>query len=361
MKRTGIAELPLHYGKAPAWLFQRMSKLAAQISYIIVKEKGSDYFLERLSSPLWFQSFGCVLGFDWHSSGLTTTVCGALKLGLRPMQRELGLFICGGKGGASRKTPDQIREYGLKNSFHFDCEKLVYASRMSAKVDNSAVQDGYNLYQHFFIFTHTGNWAVIQQGMNEYTRLARRYHWLGSHVEDFVCQPHTAICSDYKSETLNMVAKESTQTRDICVDLAVSASDKVIRDFEKITTFKLPARHSIYLSDIKKENLRKILIQTYQAQPKNFEALLALKGVGAKTIRALALISELIYGAKPSYEDPAKFSFAHGGKDGHPYPIITKDYDASIEFLRKAISESKIGIYDKMKMLNRLNILGWRI
>jgi len=352
--KTGTTNLPLHYGKAPRWLFQRMVKLASQIGYIIVKEHGSDYFLERLSDPYWFQSFGCVLGFDWHSSGLTTTACGALKLGLKPMQKELGVFVCGGKAGVSRKTPSEIRELTTKNSCSFDAEKLVYASKMSAKVDNTAVQDGFNLYQHSFIFTEKGNWTVIQQGMNENTRWARRYHWLGSDVDDFVCEPHKAICSDKKVATLNMVARESTKTRDVSRDLAVRETNKVIKEFDKAMQFSLPKRHPVLSGDIKKENLHKILLTTYETQPKNFESLLATKGVGPKTIRALALISELVYGAKPSYKDPARFSFAHGGKDGYPYPIKTEDYDASIEILRKAISDSKIGAYDKMRAIRRL-------
>lgn len=352
--KTGVANLPLHYGKAPRWLFERMTKLSREISFIIVKEFGSNYFLERLSDPFWFQSFGCVLGFDWHSSGLTTTVCGALKEGLHGSERDLGIFVCGGKGATSRKTPDEILNFSNRNKLKVNSDKLIYASKMSAKVDNTAVQDGFQLYQHCFIFTNLGEWIVIQQGLNENTRWARRYHWLGSSVADFVCEPHKAICCDYKVDTLNMVAKESKDTREVSKDIANTPTNKIIDEFKRIINLDLPRRHQVFLGDIKPENLNKILLKTYERQPCNFEELLAIEGVGPKTIRALALISDLIYGAKPSYKDPAKFSFAHGGKDGYPYCINRTHYDKSIEVLRKAISDAKIGIYDKMRALKRL-------
>lgn len=353
--RTGTANLPLHYGKAPRWLFERMVKLAREISFIIIKDLGQDYFLRRLSDPYWFQSFGCVLGFDWHSSGLTTTVCGALKEGLRGTENDLGIFVCGGKGGRSRKTPEDILGFSERNRLRVDAQKLVYASKMSAKVDNTALQDGFQLYQHCFIFSNSGEWIVIQQGLNENTRWARRYHWLGSGVSDFVCEPHNAICCDHKVDTLNMVARESSRAREISKDIANTPTHKVIGEFKKIVNLELPRRHEVLMNDIRPDNLNKILLKVYQNHPDNFQELLAMGGVGPKTIRALALISELIYGVSPSYQDPAKFSFAHGGKDGYPYRINRSDYDKSIEVLRKAISDAKIGIYDKMRAVRRLN------
>lgn len=352
--KTGIAYLPLHYGKAPRWLFERMVKLAREISAIVVREKGSDYLLGRLSDPFWFQSFGCVLGFDWHSSGLTTTVCGAIKEALRGSEGDLGVFVCGGKGKTSRKTPEEIEQLSSHYRVSADSHQLVYASKMSAKVDNTAVQDGFQLYQHCFIFSRSGKWAVIQQGMNENSRWARRYHWLSDAMNDFVCEPHAAVCCDQRVAALNMVAKESATTRETSHALANTPAHKVVNEFKKVLELALPKRHPVLIGDIKPANLKRILLTSYERQPKNFEQLLSIEGVGPKTIRALALIAELVYGAKPSYEDPAKFSFAHGGKDGYPYPINRSDYDTSIEVLRKAVADARIGSYDKMRAIKRL-------
>jgi hypothetical protein len=352
--RTGIAHLPLHYGKAPSWLFGRMKQLAREITFIIVKESGTDSFLHKISDPFWFQAFGCVLGFDWHSSGLTTTVCGALKEGLKDAGKDLEIFVCGGKGGTSRKTPQEIAALGEKRLISACPENLIYASKMSAKVDNTAVQDGYQLYQHTFILTKAGKWAVVQQGMNENTRWARRYHWLGEKVADFVCEPHQAICCDHQAETLDMVAKLSAQTRKVCAKLAQDSPEKVVKEFSRIRDLKLPRRHSVSLSEIRPENLQKILLKTYERKPENFEKLLSIEGVGPKTIRALALVSELIYGAKPSWQDPVRFSFAHGGKDGHPYPVDRKNYDQSIQILKEAVNEAKVGHSEKLLAIKRL-------
>jgi hypothetical protein len=225
---------------------------------------------------------------------------------------------------------------------------------MSAKVDNTAVQDGYQLYQHTFILTKAGKWAVVQQGMNENTRWARRYHWLGEKVADFVCEPHQAICCDHQAETLDMVAKLSAQTRKVCAKLAQDSPEKVVKEFSRIRDLKLPRRHSVSLSEIRPENLQKILLKTYERKPENFEKLLSIEGVGPKTIRALALVSELIYGAKPSWQDPVRFSFAHGGKDGHPYPVDRKNYDQSIQILKEAVNEAKVGHSEKLLAIKRL-------
>lgn len=353
--RTGMAHLPLHGGKAPYWLFSRMKKLATEIAYIIVREHGTSELLKKLSDPFWFQALGCVLGFDWHSSGLTTTTCGALKEGLKEVSREIGLFVCGGKGAAARKTPREIEEIGFRRQIKADPEKLIYASRMSAKVDSAAVQDGYHLYQHSFIFDRDGRWAVIQQGMNPQNRWARRYHWLSMRINDFVCEPHAAVCCDHTSEVFNMVCRQSEDCRQISTALAHQEPQKVVADFEKIKKLDLPGHHPVFLKEIKSENLRKILEKTYERRPAHFEALLATEGVGPKTVRALALISELIYGKPAAFEDPVRFSFAHGGKDGHPYPVNRKNYDRSIQILKEAVHQAKVGRLEQFKALARLH------
>lgn len=249
--RTGTASLPLHSGRAPAWLFGRMTRLAREIVSLMVTEMGTGELLARLSDPYWFQALGCVLGFDWHSSGLTTTTCGAVKEGIKGIDHELGFFVCGGKGGASRKTPDQIRERVEQYSIAADPERLVYASRMSAKVDSAAVQDGYQVYSHTFVFDREGNWAVVQQGMNEQTGWARRYHWLSSSVEDFVCEPHSAVCSDEKTDkALNMVAKEAAASRDTSAGIARDRPEKAVTEFTRARDLEMPARHPVLSIDI---------------------------------------------------------------------------------------------------------------
>ena len=330
-----------------------MKRLAREITLVIIDEFGPEEMLRKLSDPFWFQAFGCILGFDWHSSGLTTTVCGALKDGIRGMERDLGLFVAGGKGKFSRQTPYQIEEYG--NALSLDPQPLVYASRMSAKVDSAAVQDGYQLYHHTFIFTARCNWTVIQQGMNETNRYARRYHWLSSTVQDFVCEPHQAVCCDQRGETLNLVAQESKETRKASAIIACENPDRITSELRKIKELDLPRHHEVLINDINPERLKKILIKTHEKQPDNFEHLLGIEGVGPKTVRSLSLISELIYGAKPSFRDPARFSFAHGGKDGHPYPVDRKNYDLSIEILRKSIRSAKLGEREKIEALKRLS------
>jgi hypothetical protein len=353
MKKTGTATLPLHYGKAPRWLFSRMTALSREIIAALVTEFGAIEVLRRLSDPYWFQALGCILGFDWHSSGLTTTVTGALKEGLKDMEKELGIFIAGGKGLRSRKTPDEIHNYAERYSF--DPLPLVYASRMSAKVDNTALQDGYRLYHHVFISTLKGDWAVIQQGMNLNNRKARRYHWLGENVSNFVVEPHKAICSEERHRTLNMVALESDDARRISVALSKEVPDKVTKEAKKISSLILPNRHNVIMADINLKRLYKILTKTYETQPQNFESLLGIEGVGPKTIRALSLISELIYDRPPSYSDPARFSFAHGGKDGTPFPVDRKTYDKTIDIMRNAIQSAGIGNTEKMNAIKRMN------
>jgi hypothetical protein len=329
-----------------------MKSLAREITSIIIYEYGAEEFLRKLSDPFWFQAFGCVLGFDWHSSGLTTTVCGALKEGLKGREKELGLFIAGGKGAVSRKTPLEIENFGYL--LKVNPEKLIYASKMAAKIDSSALQDGYQLYHHCFIFTKNGLWAVIQQGMSEESRYARRYHWLSEKVSDFVCEPHFAICCDQKGKVLNMVARESERARDSIVKITKEKPDIIISE---IRNLKMPSRHYITLEDIETKNLNKILIKTYENQPDNFENLLSIKGIGPKAIRALSLLSELIYNAPPSTRDPARYSFAHGGKDRHPYPVDRENYENSINFLKETLNSAKIGYYEKLRAFRRLSKL----
>ena len=358
--RTGTMNLPLHGGKAPYWLFSRMEKLSREIITLIVSEYGAVEMLERLSDPLWFQAFGCVLGFDWHSSGVTTTVCGAIKESIKGLEKDLGFFVAGGKGGTSRKTPSEIEN--AANLMGKDFTNLVYNSKIVAKVDSNALQDGYQLYHHCFLFTKDGKiWSVIQQGMNEDNRMARRYHWLSKDFTSFVCEPHKAICCDQKGIVLNLVASESEEARETVTGLSCEKPEHVLKDLKKIRQWQegshtLPIRHNIKLNDIDLKRLEKIFISTYERKPENFENLLAMKGVGPKTIRALALISELVYGVKYSIKDPARFSFTHGGKDGIPYPVDRENYNCSIDILHNAVRDSKIGREAKIKAIKKLSV-----
>lgn len=350
--KTGHADLPLHGGKAPKWLFELMVKLAKEFVRFFVEEMGTEEFLKRISDPFWFQSFGCLLGFDWHSSGLTTTVTGALKEAANQIGSETGLFVAGGKGKRALQTPHEIRSISEKEGM--DAGRLIYASRISAKVDNTALQDGFSLYHHVIIFDTRGNWAVVQQGMNEVTGYARRYHWFSRTVKDFVVEPHHAVCSDWKGRVLNLVASESEESRSAVTHLAKQKPELIISQFNRILELKMPSRHYLIKDDVRPESLKKILIETYERQPENFEVLLGIKGVGPKTIRALVLLSELLYGAEPSFQDPARFSFAHGGKDGHPFPVDKETYQNTIEFLSRAAKQAKIDRTEREKALKRL-------
>lgn len=316
-------------------------------------EQGQDEFLLRMSDPFWFQAFGAVLGFDWHSSGVTTTVCGAMKEGIKDISHDLGVYICGGKGGASRKTPSQIEK--ISDNLSINPTKLIYASKISAKVDNTCVQDGYNLYHHAFIFTKDGKWSVIQQGMNTENRLARRYHWLSLSLKSYVNEPHTAVCCDENKKTLNMVAEESAPSRDAVTNLVKEHPDKIINESQKI--LKMPSHHPVLRLDISPKYFHKILLKTYEQMPNNFENFITIQGVGPKTLRALALIGELLYGVTPSFRDPARYSFAHGGKDGFPYPVHRDTYNQSISFLESAIKKAKIGQTDRLKALKKLTYI----
>ncbi len=368
MERTGFADLPLHTGKAPQWLVRRMIKLARGITLIIIDEYGRKELLRRMSDPYWFQAFGCVLGYDWHSSGVTTVVTGVLKNALS--YEEHGVVVCGGKGKASMRTPEEISQVGEKFDLPTDeVERLIYASRMSAKVDNTAIQAGYPLYHHAFFITEDGDWAVIQQGMNVRDRTARRYHWLSDGVESFVVEPHEAIVGNLRRKlVLDMTAMRSEGCRRVSVDLAKEEPKRVGRLLKSIR----PAYQRTlqeWVPDKGEESLRsyisehlymprrinwEALKKAYEFQPRNYEELLSIRGIGPATVRGLALISELIYGEKPSWRDPVKYSFAYGGKDGVPFPVDRKAMDRSIRLLTEAIENARLGDREKLKALQRL-------
>ncbi|WP_022853597.1 DUF763 domain-containing protein [Thermodesulfatator atlanticus] len=357
-KRTGVAELPLHGGHAPRWLFARMVRLSRALVEVIAREFGPEEFLRRLADPYWFQAFGCVLGFDWHSSGLTTTVCGALKEALRPLAKDIGIFVCGGKARASRRTPQEIEDWleacALPGSF----KRLTHHSRLVAKVDNTALQDGYQLYHHSFFFTKSGAWAVVQQGMNQSNSYARRYHWLGERVKSFVNEPHTGIAAQkIEKEVLNLVAKESAEVRSSILALSKEKPDTILKEIAKAKKLILHKRHEITENDLEPRGLKKVLLKTYELKPKNFEEMLALEGLGPKNLRALTLISELIYDVSASRKDPARFSFAHGGKDGHPYPVNKPVYDQSIAYLEEMLNQARLEYSEKAKAFRRLHRL----
>ena len=350
--RTGFASMPLHWGAAPRWLFERMVRLCRAMTEIVVADYGGDELLRRFSDPVWFQSLGCVLGFDWHSSGVTTTVCGALKEAVKGRESELGIYVCGGKGGASRKTPSEIG--GFAERFSLDGDRLVRASRLSAKVDSAGLQDGFQIYQHVFIGTTAGAWSVVQQGMNTETRWARRYHWLSESLADFTSEPHRGIVCDQAGRPLNMVAVEADAARTAVVELSHVRPETTVREFGRIRGLGMPESHPVGLVDVNPKHLAKVLVGTYERPPEDFAALLLRPGIGPKTIRALALIAEVTHGAALSFRDPVTYSFAVGGKDGWPYPVDRSAYDRSVAFMEKGIREARLGNKDKLDALRRL-------
>lgn len=381
MKR-GIATFTLDSGKCPPWLFERMVRLGRSMTEVLIDEYGPDEFIKRIADPVWFQSLGTVLAFDWNASGLTTILTAALKEAIRGQEKDLGIFIAGGKGGTSRKTPDQIRDFGNRLSFSEEkTNKLIRSSKMSAKVDSSLVQDGYTLYHHAFFGSISGAWAVVQQGMNTDNSTARRYHWFSDAFESFVDEPHSGIASQlFRKSTLNLVAKASHKNRDISMDLVQSGYLTLMKDIEilrrhsgslskvlslktgdeQLTLASFPGiefhSHSVEFEDFGKSRyLEKILARITDLKPANYEQLVAIKGVGGKTMRALSLVSEVIYGADPSYEDPARYSFAHGGKDATPYPVDRETYDKTIQTLQTAVRKAKIDPIEKDKALRRIN------
>ncbi len=358
--RTGSADLPLHGGHCPPWLFEKMKKLSEAMVEVIILEFSRPELLYRLSQPGWFQSLGCVLGFDWHSSGLTTVLCGALKESINPRTGELGLYIAGGKGTTSRKTPRELENYVATYAPSLPLENLQNYSKLTAKIDSSAVQDHYQLYHHCFFITREGGWAVIQQGMNDQSGRARRYHWLSDAVNDFLEDPHAGICTEKRHRPLNLVASSSRENREISTELVVNPAE-TLRDYQLILDYwdeeknklNLPDRH-----DIPRVNhMEQVLEQLYEKPPEDYENLLSRKGIGPKTIRALSMVAEVVWGAKPSYQDPARYSFAHGGKDGYPYPVNESRYQETIEILNTALKKARINRSEKKKAFQRLTKL----
>ncbi|MEK6564193.1 MAG: DUF763 domain-containing protein [Candidatus Omnitrophota bacterium] len=381
MIQRGIATFGLDTGKCPRWLFERMVTLGRGMVWIIAQEYGPDEFIRRIGDPVWFQSLGTVLAFDWNASGLTTILTAALKEALRGQEKELGIFICGGKGKTSRKTPSEIMNWGQRLSLPAPkIDNLVYNSKMAAKVDSALIQDGFQIYHHSFFFSSRGAWSVVQQGMNQENQTARRYHWHSEKITDLVCQPHSGIISQVKTPTLDLTAQESQKTRLLSTQFVQGNFSCLMKDIhilnrhfsrtsqmvslehddEKLTLLRL-SDNDFTSHPVVEENffespyLKRILAKACEAKPENYEKLLSLSGVGPKTIRALSLVSEVIYGAKPSYEDPARYSFAFGGKDHIPFPINRKGYDEAIEFFRRVIPKARISYTEKNKMLVKLS------
>lgn len=368
IKKIGIAELPLHYGRVPFWLLNRMKKLGKQIVTIIIQEYGKEELLRRLSNPFWFQAFGCVIGHDWHSSGVTTTVCAVLKSVIEP--ENFGIGVCGGKGKFSRKTPEEIEKLGeIFNLSTQKIERLKYSSKMTAKVDNTAIQAGYPLYHHSFFITERGKWVVIQQGMNTEDRTARRYHWVYEKVKSFVEEPHAAICCDIrKKNVLDMTSKKSKEARKISVELVKEGIRRVKNDLLSLKPIYQKSLSEYLPMKLKKEIKVKVLTmpknvnwdalkKAYEFQPRNYEELLGIKGIGPSTVRGLALVSELIYGKPASWKDPVKYSFAYGGKDRVPRPVDRKAMDESIKFLSEVLKQAELKRKEKVNALKKLKNL----
>jgi len=350
MKRSGSADLPLHNGSVPQWLYERMSKLGFAITEAVITEYGKKEFLSRISDPFWFQSFGAVMGMDWHSSGITTSVMGALKRAINPYSKELGIYICGGKGKFSKDAPKELLLVGEQTGLNGD--DLVRLSKLSAKVDNTAVQDGFQLYIHNFIVSNDGDWSVVQQGMRDGDAMARRYHWHSQNVKSFVEEPHTGICGQNMGAILNLTAAEANATRKGILDITAEKPEKMMQEFQYLL---MPSHHNVLSKDVDLKRLGTVLWLAHETGPKDFEELLLLEGVGPRTVQSLTLVSEVIHGTPSRFKDPARFSFAHGGKDGHPFPVPTKTYDEVIETLQKAIGKAKIGQNDKSQALKKLH------
>jgi len=352
MKRSGTADLPLHNGYVPRWLAERMERLGLAITETLLSEFGKAEVLRRLGDPFWFQSLGAVMGMDWHSSGITTSVMGALKRAINPHSREFGIYICGGKGKLSRQAPDEIRR--VCEGTGLDGEALVRSSRLSAKVDNTAVQDGFQLYLHCFVMSDQGQWTVIQQGMSDSSSMARRYHWHSEGLRSFVEDPHTAICGVNQGEILNLADRQAGAARDGMLSLSAEKPETMMQEIQRLI---LPAHHDVRTADVDLRRLGAMLWLAHDRRPADFEELLLLEGVGPRTLQSLALVSEVIYGAPARFRDPARFAFAHGGKDGHPFPVPVNVYDETIGILQTAVHKAKVGQSDKLDALKKLGEL----
>lgn len=351
MKRSGIADLPLHGGHVPLWLAERMTKLGTAISETILLHYGKSELLTRFSDPFWFQALGCVMGMDWHSSGVTTSVLGALKRGLNPPRaHELGVYVCGGRGKHSRKTPDELRSLGAATGL--DGEALARTSRLTARIDNNAIADGFQLYLHTFVVSSDGEWAVVQQGMNEKTAVARRYHWHSASVRDFTCQPHTAIVGEHQGMIVNLVDANAGPAQDAMLAIVGEKPDANLREICKL---EMPAHHDVRPGNIDLKRLGAVLTAAYDREFHDFAELLLLEKLGPRTLQSLALIAEVVHGAPNRFSDPARFSFAHGGKDGHPFPVPLDTYDESISVLRRSLDGTKLENSDKIDGFRRLD------
>ncbi len=359
IKRTGHADLPLHGGTVPRWLADRMRDLGTEIIEALIIDYGKKEVLTRLSDPLWFQSFGAVLGMDWHSSGITTSVMYALKRGINARAREFGLCVCGGRGKYSRQTPSELLYLAEHTGLNGD--ELVRASKLSAKIDNTAVQDGFQLYQHNFILSDQGDWAVVQQGMNTQTKTARRYHWSSATVRSFIEEPHSGVTGENKGLILNLTDSNALQTRQAILQDVCESPDGLIKELTTVRSVKMPDHHEVRVEDVDTKRLGAILVTAYESQPKDFESLLLTPGLGPRTLQSLTLVSEIIHGTPSRFKDPARFSFAHGGKDGHPFPVPTRIYDESIRILGDCIEKSKLGYKDKSECLRRLHTTALQI
>ena len=393
IKRSGYADLPLHTGTVPKWLADRMMRLGTLIIEALVLKYGKKEVLIRLSDPLWFQSLGAVLGMDWHSSGITTSVMYALKRGLNRRAKELGIVVCGGRGKYSRRTPEELQI--LADMTGMDGNKLINCSKLAAKVDGTALQDGFQLYQHNFILSDQGDWTVVQQGMNVSEKKARRYHWSSEKLRSFVENPHTGVTGENQGLILNLTDINASSTRSKILSLTQENPDRIIREVKKMggseslqlelfddteknknppsnqnnisnewqktqilikndRNLVMPSHHEIRAEDVDLKRLGAVLATAYESENTDFESLLLTPGLGPRTLQSLTLVSEVIYGTPSRFTDPARFSFAHGGKDGHPFPVTTKIYDESIRILGESIEESKMGYSEKSECLYRL-------
>ncbi len=343
------ADLPLHYGQVPPWLYNRMSKMGVAIVEAIIMEYGRGAVLQRLSDPFWFQALGCVLGMDWHSSGITTSVMGALKRSVNERSKELGIYICGGKGKYSRETPAEFLRIAERTGLNGDL--LVRSSKLSAKVDNTAIQDGYQLYLHSFVLSSDGDWAVIQQGMNNANGMARRYHWHSPTLTSFVEEPHTFIYGQNQGQIINITDKHADTTRTGVLQLAQQDPGKLLPEIQKLV---MPSHHDVKAKDVDLKRLGSVLAVAYEKEHLDMESLLLLEGLGPRTLQSLVLVSEVIHGTPSRFSDPARFSFAHGGKDGHPFPVPTHVYDEAIQTLQNAVQRAKLGHTEKNDALKNL-------
>ena len=357
MNRSGHADLPLHYGTVPPWLAERMMKLGQAVTETVVMEYGRTEMIKRLSDPLWFQSLGAVMGMDWHSSGITTSVVGALKRAINPISKELGIYVCGGRGKYSRNTPSELIKVADKTGL--DGDALVRSSKLSAKVDNTAVQDGFSIYLHSFFVTEEGEWAVVQQGMNDNTGYARRYHWHSQAFSDFLNEPHTSVIGNNQGPILNLTAGDATETKSGILELTKEKPKAIMKEAQRFVM--MPSHHDVRAEDVDLKRLGSILALAHDTDIRNFDELLLLWGVGPRTLQSLTLVSEVIHGTPSRFSDPARFSFAHGGKDGHPFPVPLNTYDETLSILKTAISRSKIGNSDKSKAIKSLTTVAQRI